>query len=192
MTWPAAPADAFMSLGAGGNCASDDSQPWARGRRRRCQLGREPARRPRLRPPTGSSRCLLEADGVKTAATAAMPVQVNGERKVWHPVSLTFQGPESSETADPNPFRDYRLTVVVHPRRDRPSSCRASSPRTAPPARPGPSRATAGRPGSCPTPKATGPSTPSWSAARTSRSATMFLANASVSPTARSHVEAVG
>ncbi len=55
---------------------------------------------------------LLEADGVKTASTAAMRVQVDGECKVWHPVSFTFQGPESSETADPNPFRDDRLTVT--------------------------------------------------------------------------------
>jgi hypothetical protein len=41
-----------------------------------------------------------------------MPAQLDGERKVWHPVSLTFRGPESSEAADPNPFRGYRLTVV--------------------------------------------------------------------------------
>jgi hypothetical protein len=30
----------------------------------------------------------------------------------WHPVTLTFEGPQASEHGSPNPFRDYRLTVV--------------------------------------------------------------------------------
>jgi hypothetical protein len=30
----------------------------------------------------------------------------------WHPVTLTFEGPRASEDGSPNPFRDYRLTVV--------------------------------------------------------------------------------
>jgi len=38
-------------------------------------------------------------------------VQISGELKQWHRVSLTFQGPETGETAQPNPFRDYRLQV---------------------------------------------------------------------------------
>ncbi|WP_200979998.1 DUF5060 domain-containing protein [Echinicola sp. 20G] len=37
--------------------------------------------------------------------------QISGELKVWHKVTLTFEGPESSETASPNPFTDYRLEV---------------------------------------------------------------------------------
>ncbi len=35
--------------------------------------------------------------------------EVSGELKVWHAVTLTFTGPEASETAEPNPFTDYRL-----------------------------------------------------------------------------------
>ncbi len=36
----------------------------------------------------------------------------NGHVQKWHPLTLTFEGPESSETADsPNPFLDYRLQV---------------------------------------------------------------------------------
>jgi hypothetical protein len=30
----------------------------------------------------------------------------------WHRVTVTFDGPETSETATPNPFRDYRLVVT--------------------------------------------------------------------------------
>lgn len=38
---------------------------------------------------------------------------VSGELKQWHKVTLTFDGPQASETAaDPNPFTDYRLTVT--------------------------------------------------------------------------------
>lgn len=38
-------------------------------------------------------------------------VTISGELKQWHRVTLTFDGPESGEDADPNPFRDYRLNV---------------------------------------------------------------------------------
>lgn len=33
------------------------------------------------------------------------------KHELWHPISLSFEGPESSETAAVNPFTDYRLTV---------------------------------------------------------------------------------
>ena len=38
--------------------------------------------------------------------------QIRGELKKWHKVTLTFDGPETSETADPNPFLYYRLNVT--------------------------------------------------------------------------------
>ena len=38
--------------------------------------------------------------------------QISGELKKWHTVTLTFEGPETSETADPNPFLYYRLNVT--------------------------------------------------------------------------------
>lgn len=31
--------------------------------------------------------------------------------ETWRPVTVSFTGPETSESADPNPFSDYRLTV---------------------------------------------------------------------------------
>ena len=43
---------------------------------------------------------------------AASAGQVSGELKKWHRVTLTFDGPETSETADPNPFLFYRLNVT--------------------------------------------------------------------------------
>lgn len=38
--------------------------------------------------------------------------EITGELKTWHKVTLTFDGPESSELATPNPFTDYRLNVT--------------------------------------------------------------------------------
>jgi len=37
---------------------------------------------------------------------------ITGELKKWHKVTLTFTGPQTSENAKPNPFRDYRLNVI--------------------------------------------------------------------------------
>lgn len=37
---------------------------------------------------------------------------VSGELMQWHKVMLTFDGPGTSETATPNPFRDYRMDVT--------------------------------------------------------------------------------
>ena len=38
---------------------------------------------------------------------------VSGELRQWHKVTLTLNGPQASETdASPNPFTDYRMTVV--------------------------------------------------------------------------------
>jgi hypothetical protein len=38
---------------------------------------------------------------------------LSGELRQWHKVTLTFNGPQASETeASPNPFTDYRMTVT--------------------------------------------------------------------------------
>ncbi|MGH9631410.1 MAG: DUF5060 domain-containing protein [Bryobacteraceae bacterium] len=39
-------------------------------------------------------------------------VNVSGELKRWHKVTLTFDGPEASEDGTPNPFFNYRLNVT--------------------------------------------------------------------------------
>ncbi|MGC6465746.1 MAG: DUF5060 domain-containing protein [Akkermansiaceae bacterium] len=41
----------------------------------------------------------------------AAPV-LSGEARLWHKTTLTFDGPECSEAAEPNPFADYRFEVV--------------------------------------------------------------------------------
>ncbi len=38
--------------------------------------------------------------------------RISGELKKWHRVTVTFEGPATGETATPNPFTDYRLTVT--------------------------------------------------------------------------------
>lgn len=50
--------------------------------------------------------CLYEA------ASGAEQVKVSGELKTWHKVTLDFKGPDTDETATPNPFTDYRLNVT--------------------------------------------------------------------------------
>jgi len=42
---------------------------------------------------------------------ARTEVAITGELKKWHKITLTFNGPESSETADYNPFMNYRFNV---------------------------------------------------------------------------------
>jgi hypothetical protein len=37
---------------------------------------------------------------------------VTGDQMKWHKVTITFDGPQTSETASPNPFTDYRLNVT--------------------------------------------------------------------------------
>ncbi len=50
--------------------------------------------------------------GVTVFGQIVSAAQVGGELKKWHKVTLTFDGPETSETADPNPFLYYRLNVT--------------------------------------------------------------------------------
>jgi hypothetical protein len=50
--------------------------------------------------------CLLISNNMAGQA------EITGELKQWHKVTLTFNGPESSETASYNPFLDYRLNVT--------------------------------------------------------------------------------
>jgi len=49
-------------------------------------------------------------DGTDGGTTG--PATVSGERKRWHRVTLDFEGPDTHEGAEPNPFLDYRLDVT--------------------------------------------------------------------------------
>ncbi|UCG87891.1 MAG: DUF5060 domain-containing protein [Gemmatimonadota bacterium] len=46
------------------------------------------------------------------SCVASHPVEIDGAMQRWHPITLTFEGPQASEDGSPNPFRDYRLTVA--------------------------------------------------------------------------------
>jgi hypothetical protein len=58
---------------------------------------------------------IVLASALVSADAASQPVGaggvVSGELRQWHRVTIAFAGPETAETADPNPFRDFRLTV---------------------------------------------------------------------------------
>jgi len=56
--------------------------------------------------------CALAGIAVLTLASMSSAAQISGELKTWHKVTLTFEGPATSESADPNPFVDYRLDVT--------------------------------------------------------------------------------
>ncbi|MFB3786644.1 MAG: DUF5060 domain-containing protein [bacterium] len=43
--------------------------------------------------------------------TSNSKVEITGELKPWHVITLSFTGPERDEQGNPNPFLDYRLTV---------------------------------------------------------------------------------
>ncbi|MFC1637099.1 DUF5060 domain-containing protein, partial [Planctomycetota bacterium] len=67
------------------------------------------------------SICFALVVGVFSQAAPAS--QISGELKKWHKVTLTFDGPNTSETANPNPFLDYRLNVTFTHQGDGKSYC---------------------------------------------------------------------
>ncbi len=56
--------------------------------------------------------CLAFASALLTLGSISWSAEVSGELKQWHRITITFDGPERSETSDPNPFLDYRLDVT--------------------------------------------------------------------------------
>jgi len=54
------------------------------------------------------------AVGTTFAASSSLgsKTTLSGEQKQWHKVTLSFAGPNTSETASVNPFRNYRLNVT--------------------------------------------------------------------------------
>lgn len=50
--------------------------------------------------------------GVFTSCENQKEVKIEGELKKWHCVTLVFEGPETNELAEENPFLNYRLDVT--------------------------------------------------------------------------------
>lgn len=58
-------------------------------------------------------RIALSAVSLLAAVSIVSGGQVSGELKTWHKVTITFDGPQASETdSEPNPFTDYRMDVT--------------------------------------------------------------------------------
>ena len=107
LTWPDAPPDTFMSIGAGGNNAAmipslglvlvAAGADWAD-----------------LRAGDPSSK-INQALKLVSAAAGYKPeahATVTGEMKKWQPVTVSFLGPELSEMGTPNPLTDFQLAVT--------------------------------------------------------------------------------
>lgn len=112
-TWPDAPPDTFMAIGARGNCAAivpslDLVLVAADANWGEFDPGNRAAPMNRL-----LSLLAEAAEPAARPATSAPPaaVEQSGEPRLWHNVTWTFTGPQASEDAGPNPFRDYRLSV---------------------------------------------------------------------------------
>lgn len=64
----------------------------------------------------GSRKAILWVLFACFSIPAVGAVNLVGELKKWHTVTLTFDGPQTSEMAEPNPFLYYRLDVTfTHP-----------------------------------------------------------------------------
>ena len=46
------------------------------------------------------------------SSLAAQDIVISGELKLWHPITLTLDGPTAEEEGETNPFLDYRLEVT--------------------------------------------------------------------------------
>jgi len=105
-TWPDAPADTVMSLGARGNCSAimpglGLAVVCANGNWASVKAGD---------PKSKLNRVLGLA--ARAAGYRAGEPTIAGELKKWHAVTLSFPGPETGESAQPNPFADYSLDVT--------------------------------------------------------------------------------
>ena len=54
---------------------------------------------------------LISLVSAQARAGAGQAGEISGELKNWHKITITFNGPGTSETAEPNPFLYYRLNV---------------------------------------------------------------------------------
>jgi hypothetical protein len=105
-TWPDAPTDTYMSIGAGGNCAAifpslNAVLVCAKGNWGKLEGGKRESRMNRILALTATA-----VGYVPTAPTIAGPLAK------WRPVTLDFRGPRAhASDTNPNPFLDYRLQI---------------------------------------------------------------------------------
>lgn len=106
-TWPDAPRDTYMSIGARGNCSAIFPSlsmvlVCADGDWGELKAGDRD---------TQMNRVLALAAGA-VGGRVGSAASVSGELKKWHRLTISFAGPETGEKAESNPFLDYRLKVT--------------------------------------------------------------------------------
>ena len=116
ITWPDAPADTVMSIGAGGNCSAfipslNLALVCAQGDWGSIKGGDPDTKQNQV------LKLLVAALGPQAKAASAEaeegPATVSGALQKWQPVMVDFEGPQANAADnDPNPFLDYRLTVA--------------------------------------------------------------------------------
>lgn len=114
ITWPDAPSDTFMSIGARGNCTVMMPSLNLAIIAAEADWGELDAGNPEARMNHVMRLAVqaVQSDPVNNSATHDAQYRLEGELKKWHTVTLSFNGPYSTQTADdPNPFLDYRLQV---------------------------------------------------------------------------------
>ena len=104
LTWPDAPRDAFMTVGAGGNSAviipSLDMMIVAA----KAKWGS---------PRPGDASSAMNQVMKLASQAASRPYTMTGDFRKWHTVTIDFRGPRATTMAtEPNPFLDYRLDVL--------------------------------------------------------------------------------
>jgi hypothetical protein len=68
----------------------------------------------RIRTPLAATAVLCLSAGLAAGAPSNPDgAEISGELKVWHAVTLSFDGPEAGEQGSPNPFLDFRLSVAL-------------------------------------------------------------------------------
>jgi hypothetical protein len=106
LTWPGAPPDTVMSLGARGNCSA--IMP-SLNLAVVCAEGNWGSVKPGD-PKSRLNRVLSLA--ARAAGYRPEGMIISGELEKWHAVTLSFFGPETGEKATPNPFTGRRLDVA--------------------------------------------------------------------------------
>ncbi|MBI4557768.1 MAG: DUF5060 domain-containing protein [Candidatus Hydrogenedentes bacterium] len=113
LTWPDAPPDTVMSLGGAGHSSAiipslNVALVCAQGNWGEVKGGNFGSRMNEV------LKTLAQACGYRNG-----PGYVVGGFRKWHPITLSFFGPNTSESATPNPFTDFRLDVTfVHDQRE--------------------------------------------------------------------------
>jgi hypothetical protein len=112
-SWPDAPADMIVAKGVGGSLAALFPSQNALVVAARADWGELAAGDPDSEM-NGNLALAAAAVTRNEAGPAGTPdgVELSGELRRWHRVTLTFEGPEGAEEGDPNPFRDYRFDVT--------------------------------------------------------------------------------